>query len=353
MKKNDKIFKILIVDDSEETIDTFSNFLRKESYDVSFALSGEEALKMMKSYEYDLILLDIKMPPGMDGFSVFEEMKKHDMTKEIPVIFLSQWDDSENIVKGFELGGRDFIPKITEPVVLLARVKTQLELKEHRDNLERLVDKRTGEVEALNQEIIDTQKEIIFTLGGIVETRSIETTYHLARLSRYTYLLACKAGRSSREAEILKLASPIHDIGKIGIPESILNKPGDLTKEESDIFKTHPKIGYDILKKSNRQILKTAAIIAYQHHERWDGSGFPQGLKGEDIHPYARITAIVDAFDTLVTTKRKKHTSLSSDKIIEEFKKEKEKRFDPNLTDVFLENIKEFFDIFEAYPEEY
>ncbi len=353
MKKNDKIFRILIVDDSAETIETFSDILIKESYDVSYALSGKEALEMMKSYEYDLILLDIIMPPGMDGFTVLEEMKKDDMTKEIPVIFISQWDDSENIVKGFELGGRDFIPKITEPVVLLARVKTQLELMAHRNRLERLVDNRTKEVQALNREIIDTQKEIIFTLGGIVETRSIETTNHLARISRYTYLLACKAGRSSDEAEILKLASPMHDIGKIGIPESILNKPGELTLEESEIFKTHPKIGYDILKKSNRPILKTAAIIAYQHHERWDGSGFPRGLKREDIHPYARITAIVDAFDTLVTTKRHKHTSWSSDKIIKEFKMEKGKRFDPKLTDIFLENIKEFFAILEAYPEEY
>ncbi len=151
----------------------------------------------------------------------------------------------------------------------------------------------------LNDEIIDTQREVIFTLGEIVETRSKETANHVRRVAEYSYILSVAAGLSEEESNLLRLASPMHDIGKIGIPDHILNKPGKLTTEEFEIIKSHTQIGFEILKQSGRNIMKTAATIAMQHHERWDGTGYPNGISGEDIQLLGRITSVADVFDAL------------------------------------------------------
>lgn len=167
---------------------------------------------------------------------------------------------------------------------------TELEL--YRQSLEIKLSKST-------QEIVETQKEIIYTIGTIGEKRSLETGLHVRRVANYSYLLAKLYGLSEKEAEIIKFASPMHDIGKIGIPDAVLNKPGPLNDEEWEIIKEHPLIGYEMLKHSKREILQTAAIIALEHHERYDGKGYPSGLKGEDIHIYGRISALVDVYDAL------------------------------------------------------
>ncbi|MCP4137582.1 MAG: DUF3369 domain-containing protein [bacterium] len=200
----------------------------------------------------------------------------------------------------------------------------------------------------LNKEIVETQKEVITTLGEVVETRSKETANHVTRVSEFSSILATRLDLDVTEVEMLRLASPMHDVGKIGIPDSILNKPGRLTDEEFDIIKTHTTIGYEILKSSNREIMKMATIVALQHHERWDGKGYPNGTKGKDIHIYGRITAVADVFDAL-THKRVYKEPWEVEKVVNIFKEERGKQFDPEITDIFLELIDDFLEINEKF----
>lgn len=200
----------------------------------------------------------------------------------------------------------------------------------------------------LHEELEETQREVIYTMGEIGETRSKETGFHVKRVAEYSKLLALKFGLSKDEAEILRLASPMHDIGKVGIPDSILNKPGKLTAQEYETMKEHAQIGYELLKNSTRDILKASAIVAYEHHEKWDGSGYPRGLSGKDIHIYGRITAICDVFDALAHERPYKK-AWELDRIIALFKEERAKHFDPTLIDLFLENLDEFLEIQNAY----
>lgn len=206
------------------------------------------------------------------------------------------------------------------------------------------------EAALLNIEIEETQKEIIFTMGEMAEGRSKETGNHVKRVAEYSKLLACKYGLSEEEAELLRIASPMHDIGKIAIPDAILTKNGKLTDEEFEIMKTHADIGYQLLKNSNRRILKAAAIIAQQHHEKWDGSGYPNGLRGEEIHLYARITAIADVFDAL-GSERVYKKAWDLPRILDLFEKERGRHFDPDLVDLFFESLDDILRIREGYQD--
>ena len=206
------------------------------------------------------------------------------------------------------------------------------------------------ELVQLNQEIEDTQKEVVFTMGAIGETRSKETGNHVKRVAEYSYILAKLYGLEEDEAELIKMASPMHDIGKVGIPDSILNKPARLTAEEFGIMKSHSQIGYDMLKGSNRSILKASSIIALEHHERWDGRGYPNGKKGEEIHIYGRITSICDVFDALGSDRCYKK-AWELEKILQLFRDEHGKQFDPNLTQLFLDNLDEFLKIRDQYKD--
>jgi response regulator RpfG family c-di-GMP phosphodiesterase len=203
----------------------------------------------------------------------------------------------------------------------------------------------------LFRDIEDAQREIIFTLGEIVETRSRETGHHVKRVAELSKLMAFKSGLNPAEAEVLRLASPLHDVGKVGIPDAILNKPGKLTKEEYEIIKTHSQIGHDMLKNAKGHILQAATIIAQQHHERWDGKGYPEGRKAEEIHIYGRITGIADVFDALGADRVYKK-AWSLDKIIEHFKAERGYQFDPHLVTVLLDNLDDVLRIRDAFPEE-
>lgn len=202
------------------------------------------------------------------------------------------------------------------------------------------IDDGIEQIESLNEEIINTQKEIIYTMGEIAETRSKETGNHVKRVAQYSKILALKSGLSEDEAEMLKLASPMHDIGKVGIPDHILNKPGKLTVDEFEIMKTHASLGYEMLKHSNKKILQAAAIVSNEHHEKYNGKGYPRGLKGEDIHIYGRITAITDVFDALGSDRVYK-TKWNDEDIFQFFKDERGEHFDPKLIDIFFENIDE------------
>jgi response regulator RpfG family c-di-GMP phosphodiesterase len=203
----------------------------------------------------------------------------------------------------------------------------------------------------LNEEIEKTQKEIIFLMAEIGESRSKETGNHVKRVAEMSVLLATLSGMSVDESELIKLASPMHDIGKVAIPDSILKKPGKLTEEEFEEMKTHTTIGYQLLANSNRRILKASAIIAHQHHEKWNGRGYPCGLKGEQIHPYGRISAITDVFDALASDRCYK-PAWELDRVMNLYKEEKGEHFDPRLTDIFLDNFDKFVAIKNEYKDE-
>jgi response regulator RpfG family c-di-GMP phosphodiesterase len=203
----------------------------------------------------------------------------------------------------------------------------------------------------LNREIIDTQKEVILKLGDVVETRSKETANHVQRVAELSYFLALKAGLDEEEADLLRQASPMHDVGKVGVSDALLRKPGKLTDGEFEQIKAHTTIGYEILKNSARDIIQAAAIVAHQHHERWDGQGYPQGLKGEEIHLYGRITGLVDVFDAL-THRRDYKEAWHMDQVLELVRKERGKRFDPRLVDLLLENLDDFLKVNDRYSND-
>jgi len=204
------------------------------------------------------------------------------------------------------------------------------------------------EITHLNREVLNTQKEIVYAMGEIAETRSKETGDHVRRVAEYSELLALLTGIAPAEAELIKFASPMHDIGKVGIPDAILNKPGKLTSDEFTIMKTHAELGFNLLNHSDRPVLKTAAIIAYQHHEKWDGNGYPQQLAGEDIHIYGRITAIADVFDALGSARVYKE-AWPLEKILALFKEQRGLHFDPTLVDLLLNNLPQFLTIRDKY----
>jgi len=198
------------------------------------------------------------------------------------------------------------------------------------------------------KDIEDTQKEVVFTMGAIGETRSKETGFHVKRVAEYSYILAKLYGMDEEKAQLLKLASPMHDIGKVGIPDSILNKPARLTPDEFEIMKTHSFLGYEMLKNSKKEILMTSAIVAHQHHERWDGKGYPQGLKEQEIDINGRITSICDVFDALGSDRCYKK-AWSLEKILNLFRDGKGSQFDPNLIELFLNNLDKFLEIRNKY----
>lgn len=202
----------------------------------------------------------------------------------------------------------------------------------------------------LHQEIVDTQREIISTMGEVGEIRSKETGNHVKRVAEYSYVLALGLGLSVAEAELLRTASPMHDIGKIAIPDAVLNKPGKLTEEEYDIIKSHTKIGYQLLRGSKRELLRTAAIVAEQHHEKWDGTGYPNRRKGEDIHLFGRITAVADVFDAL-SAERVYKPAWPIEKISNLFREERGRHFDPAIIDVFFQELPKLLEIREQLTD--
>jgi len=341
--------KILIVDDTIPNIKMVAGLLQPQSYQLSYATNGEEALELVAKNLYDLILLDILMP-GIDGYDVCLKIREDLRYANIPIIFLTANTDEKSIAKAYECGGQDYITKPFSGVELIARVRTFLKLKNFEDSLQFKIDAAMQELKALNNEIVETQKEVIFTMGAIGETRSKETGQHVKRVAEYSKLLALLWGLNAEEAELIKMASPMHDIGKVGIPDNILNKPGLLTADEFEVMKTHVSIGHEMLQHSNRSILKAAAIIAYEHHEKWDGNGYPQGLSGENIHLYGRISALADVFDALGSSRCYKEAWQDED-IFNLLKEQRGIHFDPQLIDLFFENLQQFLAIRAKYVD--
>lgn len=336
---------ILIVDDTIANLQLLAGMLKEEGYKVRPASSGKIALEAIAKKAPDLILLDIKMPE-MDGYEVCARLKCNPVTHHIPVLFISALTDVGDKLKAFEVGGLDYINKPFQIEEVKARVSTHLQLKGLQDHMEDKIQQGVAQIQALNEEIIDTQCELILTLGEICETRSHETGMHVVRVAEFSFLLAKLAG--CQEADLIKNASPMHDLGKVAIPDHILNKPGKLDAEEWEIMKTHSELGYKMLSVSHRPLLNMAAIIAYQHHEKWNGAGYPQGLAGEDIHIAGRITAIADVFDAL-SYERCYKPAWELDRILALLKQERGAHFDPQLIDLFFDNLDSFLQQHQRY----
>ncbi|MDD2760843.1 MAG: response regulator [Methylomonas sp.] len=336
---------ILIVDDTIANLQLLAGMLKEEGYKVRPASSGKIALDAIAKKAPDLILLDIKMPE-MDGYEVCLRLKSNPATNNIPVLFISALTDVGDKLKAFEVGGLDYINKPFQIEEVKARVSTHLQLKGLQDHMERRIEQGIAEIQSLNQEIIDTQRELIMTLGEICETRSHETGMHVVRVAEFSYLMATLAG--CEEAELIKHASPMHDIGKVAIPDHILNKPSKLDPDEWEIMKTHSELGFHMLSVSQRPLLNMAAIIAHQHHEKWDGNGYPRGLKGEEIHIAGRITAIADVFDAL-SYERCYKPAWEVDRILQLLKEERGTHFDPHLIDLFFNNVDRFLEQHQRY----
>jgi len=338
---------ILIVDDTTENLQLLSNILKDSGYKVRPATSGKLALQAVEAKKPDLILLDIKMPE-MDGYEVCTILKENPKTKDIPILFISALNDLNDKLKAFHVGGLDYITKPFQFEEVKARVSTHLQLKAYQDKMEEKVKEGVERVEVLTQEIIDTQREVIYTMGEICETRSHETGMHIKRVAEYCYLLADLAG--SEDAWLIKQASPMHDIGKVAIPDSVLNKPGKFTPEEWKIMKTHSALGYKMLSVSHRPLFKMAASIAFNHHEKWDGSGYPRGLKGKEISFEGRVCAIADVFDALGSDRCYKKAWPLED-VIRYMKEQRGKHFDPALVDLFFASFDAFLSINHKFRE--
>lgn len=342
------IADILIVDDTLANLQLLANMLKGEGYKVRPASSGAMALQAVAKKLPDLILLDIKMPE-MDGYEVCSLLKNNPQTCDIPVLFISALSDVANKIKAFNVGGVDYINKPFQFDEVKARVSTHLKLKAYQNCMEEKIAQGIREINSLNEEIINTQRELIFTMGEICETRSHETGLHVKRVAEYSYLLATLYG--CQEAELIRQASPMHDIGKVAIPDHILNKPGKLNPDEWEIMKTHSRLGFEMLSVSQRPLLQMAATIAYEHHEKWSGEGYPRGLKGEDISIAGRISAIADVFDALGSERCYKQ-GWALDKILAYFEEEKAKHFDPTLVDLFFKHLDKFMTIREKYAHQ-
>jgi len=347
MKPN---FRILIVDDVVDNIRVAMNILKEDDYEFSFANSGTEALRLIadEAEAFHLILLDIMMP-GIDGYEVCQKLKENYFTADIPVIFLTAKVDVDSISKGFEVGGVDFITKPFHADELLARVKTHLELYHARELLKQhnlyLKSKVKFEKQRLLSELEDSQKEMIFILAELMEATSDETGKHIKRIAETSALMAkYHPSLNEDDVDILYHASPMHDIGKMTIPWDILHKPGQYTEQEFSLMKNHTTNAFKLLSCSERKLIKAAAIIAHEHHEKWNGKGYPRGLKGSDIHIYGRIVALADVFDAL-THKRQYKEAWEINDAVSYIKDHRGTQFDPELVDIFEVHLDEFIDI--------
>ncbi|MCL1093636.1 response regulator [Shewanella kaireitica] len=332
---------LLVVDDTPANIDVLAGML-KDDYQIKVAKNGEIALKIAQRLPLDLILLDIMMP-GIDGFEVCRRLKSDHTTRHIPIIFVTAKITAEDELKGLELGAVDYITKPFNPPIVQQRVKTQLALFNQSRELAIKVKQKTAELAA-------TQLKVIQKLGRAAEYKDNETGMHVIRMSHYTHILAKAAGMCEVDADMLMAASPMHDIGKIGISDAILRKPGKLTDDEFEEMKKHAEIGAEIIGDNESDLLKMAKIVAISHHEKWNGTGYPYGLKGEDIPRIGRIVAIADVFDAL-TCERPYKRAWSVEEAISHLQQQAGEHFDPQLVPLFLEHMDEITKVMQSFKD--
>lgn len=326
---------ILVVDDDAANLRMASHILTAEGMRVSCLKSGEDALRFLQENRPDLILLDIHMP-GMDGFETIAAVRSNEKTADIPVIFLTADDDSETETQGLKAGAMDFIKKPFVPQVLLLRVRHTIELIRLQENLAQEVEKKTQEVKAQHEKLDKISMQIVKALSGAIDAKDTYTNGHSTRVADYSRKIAKHAGFSAKQQDDIYMMGLLHDVGKIGIPGVIINKPGKLTDEEFEKIKTHPALGEGILK--NITEFPQLAVGARWHHERYDGKGYPDGIAGEDIPTEARIIAVADAYDAM-SSRRSYRDVLAQNVVREEMAKGRGTQFDPDFADIMLAMI--------------
>ena len=335
---------VLVVDDTPANIDVLTGILRG-SYRVQAALDGAKALQLARGPRRpDLILLDVMMPE-MDGYQVLSHLKADPVTAAIPVIFVTALTEATDEQKGLELGAVDYLTKpITSAAIVLARIRTHLALHQQNRELSRRVDEQTAE-------LIETRHEIIRRLGRAAEFRDNETGLHVVRMSHYARIVALGLGVEEDWANCLLQAAPMHDVGKIGIPDGILLKQGKLDPVEWQIMRRHPEIGAMIIGEHSCGLMHMAREIALCHHEKFDGTGYPRGLAGAAIPLEARIATLVDVFDAL-TTARPYKEPWSIEDTLGFLRAHSGQHFDPALVAVFLRDFDKIMAVRETYREE-
>ncbi|MEK6778526.1 MAG: response regulator [Candidatus Deferrimicrobiota bacterium] len=348
---NEPYEKILMIDDDALVADVIGAILRNQGFRFESAADGTEGLRKARELHPDLIFLDISMP-GMDGFQTCRKLREDPATQRIPVVMLTAHADRESRIKALEAGANDFLAKPVDNTELVVRVGNILKVKRYQDSLEeqsRVLESQVGErTRQLKESLLDTVQRL--TLAS--EYRDVDSYVHVKRISYYTEVVVKNLGITGDAADIMYYASPMHDIGKVGIPDAILLKPGVLTEEEFEIMKTHTTIGARILRGSSSPYLKSAERFALYHHERWDGNGYPQGLKGEAIPIEGRIMNLIDQYDAL-RSKRPYKPPYEHDRTVsiltEGGHRTSPEHFDPRIRQIFKDCSEKFREIYETH----
>lgn len=355
---------ILVVDDTPDNLTLMSGLL-KGLYKVKVANGGERALKICESdTPPDLILLDVMMP-GIDGYEVCRRLKANPGTREIPVLFLTAKCEVDDETFGLALGAVDYLTKPVSPPIVLARVKTHLQLKKAQDFLRDQNAYLEAEVQRRTSEVVALQDVTIQALASLAEARDLDTGMHIKRTKYYVKILAERLRRHPRFAhfldddytqDILFKSAPLHDIGKVGVPDRILLKPGRFEPDEFEIMKTHTTLGCNALLQAEKELgldlpfLQHAKEIALYHQEKWDGSGYPEGLAGEAIPISARLMAVADVYDALISRRCYKE-GMSHERAAQIMREGRGQHFDPDILDAFLELQEEFQHIAQRYSD--
>jgi len=333
---------VLVVDGNPDNIHALSDILRPY-YKVKVAINGNVAIKIAcAEEEIDLILMDI-MLPDLDGYAVCKYLKSLPDTSEIPIVFVGVNSETSDEKKGFDLGAVDFISKPFSSPLVLARVSAHLKLADQKSHLMSLVQEKTADLEK-------TRMEIIQSLGRAAEFKDNETGMHVVRMSLYSYYLAKNFTGNNNWSELLRNAAPMHDIGKIGVPDEVLLKPGKLDAGEWATMQKHVKYGVEILGVHESDLLSLALEVVQYHHEKWDGSGYPNGTSGEDIPLSARIVAIADVFDAL-TSERPYKKAWTVEQTMALIESEAGKHFDPSLVPKFKACLPKLLEIKAQYAD--
>jgi putative two-component system response regulator len=332
---------VLVIDDAPESIDVLRELLGKD-YQVRAAINGRVGLRVAEEMQPDIILLDVIMPE-LDGYEVCRRLNGNPATAAIPVMFVTNLAEASNETYGLALGAVDYITKPFVPALVRSRVQTHLTLRDQSRALELKVKQRTAE-------LVETRLEIIRRLGRAAEYRDNQTGLHVIRMSHYARLIALAAGLGELGADLVMNVAPMHDVGKIGIPDRVLLKPGSLAADEWLLMQQHTTIGGQIIGDHNSDLLRAAKVVAIHHHEWWDGSGYPAGLQRTDIPVHARIVALADVFDAL-TSDRPYKAAWSVDRSVEYMSREAGRHFDPELVSAFMSVLPDCLDVRNRYRD--
>lgn len=342
---------VLIVDDQPVNIQLLKALLREAGYTRIVATTEpRDALDLYLTHRPDIVLLDLQMP-HLDGFGVMAQLHEHETTGFIPILVLTAETDPTVRYRALQSGARDFLNKPFDRIETTARIRNLIELRQLYQQKTRQAAELEVAVAERTRELVETQMEIIHRLGHAAEYKDNETGNHIIRMSLYAQVLARRAGLSVDEQEMVTRAAPMHDIGKIGIPDRILLKPGPLTPEEWQVMRTHAEIGADLLAGSSSPLIQMALTIALTHHERWDGNGYPRKLAGTDIPLVGRIVAVADVFDALTSVRPYKHAWTVEEATVEMLSGSG-RHFDPELLSLFFSDMTEILEIRQRYQED-